>query len=154
MNLKQEYEKNKELSARTIDAILIGFKKNIYEQYTIPDKFNLQEYLSLLINNPKDKIKLKKRVKEGIMCAIAEYYSEDNPSKMDLAMSSLVRDSPFERKWFPWIGTMYSFKPGEYEKANTRAISYFTKDEMNDFYSIHRILEKSLNDSFVNISKK
>lgn len=144
MNSEQEYEKNKELSDRTIDAILIGFKRNLCGDYKIPP--DLQASLNSVYLQLRKKFKLEKRINEGICNLLFSYEGDFILEGFHNEFYKIYPTGPGKYECYgkPRLGTFYKFKKGEYKNANFRAKEYFTKDEMLDFYIIHKMLNKQV----------
>ncbi len=91
----------RELVERSIDAILIGFRRNLYRGYRIPDVYRLQKQLSDVYLDLKNKKSLKKRIEEGILATFSGFKGEDIDSALDFELRLMFFDhKKYSTEWF------------------------------------------------------
>ncbi len=167
MKKQISWEKKRELEDRTIEALLLGFRKPLHLEYQIPSSHRVAlatiyavqslcgfDYASAgcgdeiclgwkWVANPE---KLGKRVREGIQFVLERADRESN-SSLDLYM--LCHPSKLAREWFSMKGDLHRFRRGERKKAEERVKAYWKSEELQDFRNLHKYMrdytQKQLN---------
>lgn len=160
MRKKDSWQKQKELEDRTIEALLLGFRKPIHFDYPIPSSYGVTlatiyavrslcgfDYASAgcgdetclgwnWVANPE---KLGKKVREGIQFILERTDRESN-SSLDLYM--LCHPSRLASEWFPMKGDLHRFRRGERKKAEERVKAYWTPEEQKNFRQLHKFMRE------------
>lgn len=150
--MSDEFEKKQELEDRTIEALLLGFKNPIYEDYNIPRAHEIEQAvgcsLADLCGMDKDKKemilnggicwdlhhpeRLQERVRQGLQDIFSGYRDEQN--SLDMYMKTLHK---LDWIWVYMLGDIFKFKDGDREKAEERVKAYWNAEELRNFQDIN-----------------
>lgn len=142
-------------SARTLDAILPAFDKQIITHYRIPG--DLDEMVVQAVHKicgegsyncgyqgvwmRPDKIAIEKRVFEALKGTF-ECGKEEN-SAFDSDMSFACNDlGQLRNKWVYLFGDVYEYEDGEKTKAKERAKRYWSKEDLDEFERVNMVIKQ------------
>jgi hypothetical protein len=170
---KLSLEQKLELEDRTIEALLLGFRKPIWRDYSIPSPSKIQEatgyairklcgidgnkFLGTYFNeegigwyylaNPE---KIQPRVRKGLQDIFSG--CKDEMNSLDRYMVT-IENPHLQHEWVCLKGDIYKFKQGERKKAQERVNSYWKKPELDNFKTLHHLMNKYISDYYEKLKR-
>ncbi len=158
---KSELEKSDklyELQDRTIEALLLGFKKQIIPEYSIPSHSQIEKATGFAIrkfcgiDEEREKtfygavvgwqdLKHPEKLQEMVRKGLESVLNHPDREQMSPLGNYLIFYKVYTAsEWFAGLGTLHRFRRGEKKKAEERIKSYFNEKEMQNFRQIHKII--------------
>jgi hypothetical protein len=137
----------------TVEALLLQFRNKIVRGLNLPSPYLIKEVLEEIRREQDER--LQERVKEGLQKILERVMTGPELSQTYLEDYMLNLFSPYiEWQWVQWYGDLFKFQPGERKKAEARVKAYWSKDELQDFRAIGKIMRERAKQKYEKRIKK
>lgn len=137
--LKKQFE----LHDRTIQALLLQFRKKIKNGNRIPSPHRIGEILKSIPKEQRDNF--QQRVREGLYHILARGISGPEESENYLEGYMFSRgygEKVLEWDWIDWFGDLFKFRRGKRKEAVEEVRGYWNEKELADFQKIGQVLRE------------